>query len=223
MTLAIYPDRTILKGLGFTQKWTPEFITMPSAVTASGAEVDIALAQYPLHTFELTYNFLRDGIGTWGWPAPDGLEFKALMGFWLQTGGPVGRFLYRNPDDCTVAAQLVGTGDGTTTTFGPIVRTLGAQGYGASEPVGMIDTSQPVIVRLGNNVQASSLYTLNTANPVNQTITFTSAPGASVPVYMDFAFTYYCKFSDTSATFEKFMSRLWMLQKVSLRSCRAGA
>lgn len=221
MTLPVYPDRSILKGLGFSQKWTPEFFNLKTAVSASGAETDLALAQYPLHGFELTYNFLRDG-GVGGWAAPAGLEFRTLMGFWLQLGGSVGRFLYRNPDDNQVAAQLIGTGDGATTGF-TVVRSFGANGFGATEPVGQVDTTQPVTVRLGNTVQAASLYTLNTAAPAAQLLTFATAPGAGVSIYMDFAFFYYCKFGANSAGFEKFQHRLWKLQKIDLKSCRPGS
>jgi hypothetical protein len=37
------------------------------------------------------------------------------------------------------------------------------------------------------------------------------------------AYFYYCKLSANSNTFEKFMDRLWQLQKVTLHSCRTGA
>jgi hypothetical protein len=217
--LPIYPDGSVLPGLGFNVKWAPEFFNIPTGTTATGADIDLALAQYPLHNFELTYEFLRD---RWFWSTAS-LEFKTMMGFFLMLGGSVGRFLYKNPDDCFVAAQQIGTGDGATTTFGPIQRSFGANGYSASEPVGQIDTTQPITVRLGNAAQPSSLWTLNTASPLNQTITFATAPAASVPIYMDFAYFYYCKFPDNSNTFEKFMDRLWLLQKVSIRSCRPGA
>lgn len=218
MTLPIYPDRSVLKGLGYSTKWTPQFFNMAPATSASGAEVDLALAQYPLHQFDLTYNFLR----AWRAAGTASLEFRTLMGFWLMLGGTVGRFLFRHADDCTVAAQIIATGDGATTTF-TIVRSFGANGYSGSEPVGQVDTTQPVIVRLGNTSPlAASLYTIDTANPVAQTITFATAPAAGTPIYMDFAFFYYCKFADNSNTFEKFADRLWSLQKVSLKSCRPG-
>ena len=183
-----------------------------------GCRIDLALAQYPLHNFELTYNFLR----SWRAPGNVSLEFKTLMGFWLMLGGTVGRFLFRNVDDCFAAAQQIGTGDGATTSFGPIARSFGANGYTASEPVGQIDTTQPVTVRLGNVVQAASLYTLSTAAPLDQTISFATAPASGTPVYMDFAYFYYCKFADNSNTFEKFAARLWLPQKVSIKSCRPG-
>ena len=219
MTLPIYPDRTLLKGLGFSSKWSPEFFNLATETTATGADIDLALAQYPLHAFELTYNFLR----SWRAPAQASLEFKTLMGFWLMLGGTAGRFLFRNPDDCFVAAQLIGTGDGATATFGPIVRSFGANGYVASEPVGQIDLTWAPIVRLGDTVQPASTYSLNTAQPLAQTITFATAPAAGTPIYMDFAYFYYCKFAENSNTFEKFADRLWMLQKISLKSCRPGA
>jgi hypothetical protein len=216
--LPIYPDKTLLKGLGFSTKWSPAFFNLATETTATGADIDLALAQYPLHSFELTYSFLR----SWRAPANVSLEFKTLMGFWLMLGGTAGRFLFKNPDDCFVAAQLIGTGDGATTAFGPIVRTFGANGYFASEPVGQVDTTQSVIVRLGNIVQPASTYMLSTATPLNQTITFAAAPALGTPIYMDFAFFYYCKFADNSNTFEKFADRLWSLQKISIKSCRPG-
>jgi len=218
-TLPIYPDKTLLKGLGFSSKWSPEFFNLATETTATGADIDLALAQYPLHNFELTYNFLR----SWRAPANASLEFKTLMGFWLMLGGTAGRFLFRNPDDGFVAAQQIGAGDGATTAFGPIVRSFGANGYVASEPVGLIDPTWAPVVRLGDQVQPSSTYALNTAQPLNQTITFATAPGAGVPIYMDFAYFYYCKFAENSNTFEKFADRLWMLQKISIKSCRPGA
>jgi hypothetical protein len=219
MTLPIYPDRSVLKGLGFSTKWSPQFFNLKTETTATGADIDLALAQYPLHAFELTYNFLR----AWRAPANQSLEFKTLMGFWLMLGGTAGRFLFKNVDDCAVAAQTIGTGDGATTSFGPIVRTFGGNGFFASEPVGQIDTGGPVTVRLGNIVQPATAYTLSTATPLSQTITFAAPPASGVPVTMDFGFFYYCKFADNANTFEKFADRLWLLQKVAIKSCRPGA
>ncbi|MGB8366356.1 MAG: DUF2460 domain-containing protein [Rhizomicrobium sp.] len=219
MTLPIYPDASVLPGLGWSQKWSPEFFNMKTETTPTGADIDLAFAQYPLHNFELTYDFLRD---RWFWVSAS-LEFKTMMGFFLQTGGSIGRFLFRNSDDHFIAAQQIGTGDGTTTTFGPIQRSFGANGYIASEPVGQIDTTKPILVRLGNIAQPSSIWTLDTATPLNQTITFATAPGLGVPITMDFSYFYYCKFPDNTNTFEKFMDRLWLLQKVSIKSCRPGA
>jgi len=37
------------------------------------------------------------------------------------------------------------------------------------------------------------------------------------------SYYYYCKLANNSNTFEKFMERLWSLNKVSIHSCRPGA
>jgi hypothetical protein len=55
-----------------------------SATSASGAEVDVGIALHPIHAFELTYAFLRDGVG-WG-NALSALEFRTLMGFHQMMG-----------------------------------------------------------------------------------------------------------------------------------------
>lgn len=216
--LPVYPDGSVLPGLAFSAKWSPEFFNAPTQTTSTGADIDLALAQTPLHRFELTYDFLRD---RW-FSARASLEFRTMMGFFLMLGGSVGRFLFRNADDNFVAAQQIGTGDGSTTSFGPVSRSFGANGYYGSEPVGMIDTARPLLVRLGDIAQPASLWTLNTATPLNQNLTFESAPPEGTPVYLDFSYFYYCKFPDNTNTFEKFMDRLWLLQKISIKSCRVG-
>jgi hypothetical protein len=223
MTLPVYPGRDLLPGLAFSSKWSPSFVNMKTATTASGADIDLGLAQYPLHDFELTYEFLRDGP-IWGPPTLAQIEFRTLMGFHLAIGGSLGRFLYRNPDDCRSYRNQIGVGDGVTTTF-TITRTFGANGYFGTEPVGQVDMNAPINVYPTGSATplAPSQYTISTATPCANTITFASPPGASQPVYMDMSYFYYCKLSDNSNTFEKFMDRLWKLGKVTLHSCRAGA
>lgn len=223
MTLPVYPGPELLPGLAFSSKWSPSFINMKTATTASGADIDLGLAQYPLHDFELTYEFLRHGpIG--GASTLAQLEFRTLMGFHLAIGGTLGRFLYRNPDDCRAWRNRIGTGDGTTTTF-TITRTFGANGYFGTEPVGQIDTGSPINVYLDglSTPLSPSQYSFNTATPCANTITFVAPPGAGQSIELDMSYFYYCKLSDNSNTFEKFMDRLWKLSKVTLHSCRAGA
>ena len=221
MALPIYPDRSVLPGLGFGTKWAPMFVNMPTAVASNGAEIDLGLAQYPLHDFELKYNFLHDWSGR---SASESLEFKTMIGFFLQIGGTVGRFLFKNPDDNTVFQQLIGTGDGTNRVF-QLIRTFGANGYQASEPVGVVDLTSPFNVYLnGSGTPVNpSLYTVQTTSPLLQTITFTTAPPNGQAVAVDMTYWYYCKLGDNNAQFEKFMDRLWMLNKITLRSCRPGA
>ncbi len=214
--LPVYPLAfALLPGLTYNVNWAPEFFNMPSAIAASGASIDVALASAPLHTFELKYNFFRDYL------APS--EFKQMMGFWLRLGGTVGRFLFLNPDDNKVVGQAVATTDGVLSTFGPIPRTFGVGANSGTEPVGALDLTATVNVYLNGVLQDPATYQLLTSAPCNQQVKFLSTPGAGLAISMDFSFFYYCRFADNQATFEKFMDKLWQLSKVSIQSCRAGA
>lgn len=237
MTLKQYPvlvANTVpsyLIGIGFTQKWTPLFFNQ-SQKAINGASIDIGLAATPLHQFELTYELLRDFRGT---PYDSAnYEFQRLFGFYTQMNGSLGRFLFFNPDDQFSLATPIGTGDGTTTTF-TITRSFGdAVIYTANpEPVGQIALSiQPLgypstfgnpVVYLNGVVQSSGSYTLSTAVPGNNTITFSAAPGAGVAITMDVGYYYYCQFVEDSLQFEKFSGARWQIASVKLQSCRAGA
>lgn len=218
IALPIYPD---VPGLTYNQKWSPKFFNMPTSTTATGADIDLALSQWPLHDFELTYSFLRDFVvdeNGWG-----GTEFQTLMGFFLMSGGSTGRFLYRNTSDYKVSQQSVGTGDGATTTF-LLQRTFGTATYNATEPVGAVNTNETFNVwRNGNVIISPSSYTLNTSVALGQTITFATAPNSGALISCDMSYYYCVKFPADTNTFEKFMNKLWLLNKVVLHSCRVGA
>lgn len=226
MSLPIYPGRDLLKGPGYSQSVTRNWFNA-SADTATGAHITVGLAQYPLHDFELTYDFLRDGEtarGPWQIGARAALERRTLEGFFGQMAGSLGRCLYKDIDDCQVSQQPLGVGDDATTTF-TLIRTFGANGYGWSEPIGQVDLTQPFAVYLNNSSVAldPSKYTLSTANPAANTLTFVTPPPLGQQVRVDMGFLFYCRLSDDTQTFEKFMDRLWKVGKVTLRSCRPGA
>jgi hypothetical protein len=230
MTLPVYPSRTLLPGLAYSQKWSPSFFNQ-TATTATGADIDVGLAAYPLHDFELTYEFLRDSMNAPGNQSPNwlngqGEEFRTMMGFHLMLGGTLGRFLYKNEADYQVFQNQIGVGDGTTTVF-TVTRTFGANGYFQTEPVGQVNTGGdvPFNVYLNGSAtpQLASAYTLSTSNPCANTITFGSAPPNGQKITVDMQYFYYCKLANNANTFEKFMHRLWLLDKVTLHSCRPGA
>lgn len=219
MPLPVYPGPQLLPGLTYSTKWTPAYFNQ-TATAASGADVDVGIALYPIHTFELTYAFLRDGP-RWG-DALSALEFRTLMGFYQMMAGSRGRCLYRNPDDYRVYQNLIGTGDGETVTW-TITRQFGANGYSAVEPVGQVDTAAGVNVYLADSATPvdPTLYAIDTTSPVANTITFDTAPAAGAAIRIDMQFYYYCKLPD-AGTFEKFMARLWEINTVTLKSCRPG-
>lgn len=224
-SLPIYPGRDLIRGLGYSQKVSDDFFVATST-TATGAQIDVGLAQYPLHSYELTYNFIRDGVRR-GPGVRAALEYRTMRGFFLQIGGMLGRFLYKDIDDYQVRQNSIGVGDGITTTF-TLTRTFGANGYFGTEPVGMVNTdpSEPFNVYLGGSatpLPQPGNYTLNTANPAANTITFATAPLVGQAIAVDMGYFYYCKLGDNSSTLEKFMDRLWKLDKVTLQTCRPGA
>lgn len=212
--LAIYPD---LPGLGYSQFWNPKFFNQ-SEVASGGANVDLALSPTPIHEFELTYDFLRaNGAFMAGTP-----EFKIFFSFFLAMGGQVGRFLYWNPDDHNVTSQFVATADGNTSVFGPLSRTYGYADNNQTEPVGYIDITQPLNVYLNGVKQTASSYQIIQTTPMNQQLKFLNTPASGVVITIDMYYRYYCKFTEDSNTFEKFMNNLWTVKKVTLRSCKAG-
>jgi hypothetical protein len=218
MTLPIYPNATVLPGLGYGVKWTPVFFNQ-SHQAINGANIDIALASQPLHKFDLTYNFLRN---TTNGNSTINVEQFVLMGFFLKVGGQLGRFLFDNPDDDLTANSQVGIGDGVTTVF-----TLGRQ-YGSgiytpalSEPIGQVNTF--FSAAWNNVVQSSGTYTISTATPGANTITWTGgAPGVGVSVTVTMSYYYLCKFASDSLDFNKSCNNIWDAQ-VKLLSCRAFA
>lgn len=233
MTLPIYPPAPDLPGLGYSVFWTPEFFNAPSAIAVSGASIDLALASTPLHTFELIYNFVRDGtpLPAGGHPAfYSNSEFKELMGFFLQMQGTPGRFLFSNPDDYFVTSQYVATANGTDRNYFPIQRRFGggAHQFVGTEPVGYVDTSNTVNVYLdtggGPVLKVYGVdYTIDQTMPCNQRIQFTNPPANGAVISIDCQYFYYCRLLDNKVTFEKYLNGIWRVQKVTIQSCRQGA
>jgi hypothetical protein len=205
-----------LQGIGYSVFWKPKFFNLPTQTASSGADIDLGLSQAPLHDFELTYDFLRDSFqsGT--------LEFKTMLGFFLAVSGNLGRFLFRNPDDNTVKSQAIGTTDGSTRLW-TLVRTFGVGEYSGTEPIGYVDETQPFNLYLNGVLQDPSTYTVLTTQGANQQVQFAGVPSAGKAITVDMSYFYYCKLADDNLSFEKFMSQLWLLKKIVLHSCRAGA
>jgi hypothetical protein len=213
----IYPGQDQLPGLAYSVVKRPKFMNAPVQPHASGREVRIGYAQYPLWEFELTYEFLFD--------TPDKLEYKTLLGFFLAAQGSLNGFLLRDPDDNAVAGQAFTTTDGGTQTYGPLVRSIGAAGFAGIEPVGSVDLTKPFrLYRDTALVDPSDPiwgYSVATTTPVNQQITFTAAaPPAGHVLTLDMSFFYYVRFSDDSLDFEQFLHQIYTVNKVKLVSLR---
>jgi len=199
------PSLPALPGLAWSRHKKPGFSTRVAS-HASGREVRVALMSYPLYEFEAVYRGLTSSSSNFAGLGANSLQ--SLMGFFLQLQGQFGTFLYTDPDDNTVAAQAVASGDGSTTSF-TIMRSLG----GFLEPVGWVRALSNVYL---NGVRQTSGFSLATPNTLN----FTSAPGSGVVVSSDFSYAFQCRFLDDQMDFEEFMADLWKLASMKFRSVK---
>jgi len=196
---AMFPT---LPGLGWSIKKTPRFATRIRR-GISGREVRIADHPYPIWTFTLTYQILRD--------LHNDDEFRILAGFFLRQQGIFQTFLLDDPTDDLTAGQLIGTGNGTTKAF-KLIRTFG----GYVEPV---SASQGVSAIYFDGVaQALGDFSVDTTTG---TVTFWTPPPNGKVITADFGYLFRVRFADDAAEFENFMYQLWTLKQIKLQSVLA--
>jgi len=203
---AIFPS---LPGLGWSVAKAPRFATRVQKAI-SGRELRIVDQLYPIWTFTLTYQILRDEHDTRGGSGLGGGfdELRTLAGFFLQQRGALGTFLFDDPTDDSVTAQYFGTGDGSNTTF-QLYRTFG----GFFEPI--VAPHNVSAVYFNGILQSSSNYSINAATGI---VTFTAPPPSGVTITGDFTYYFLVRFADDTAEFENFMYQLWSLKQIKLES-----
>lgn len=196
MSDAIYPT---LPGLTWSFIRTPIWKTTIQT-TQSGRELRAANMSYPVYKYTLTYDVLRSSASF--------AELQTLVGFFNARSGSFDSFLFTDPDDNTVAAQLFGTGDGVTKSF-QLVKAFG----GYTEPVIAVNAITQVTVA----GTATAAYTVNNDTGI---LTFTTAPASGAALGWSGSFYYRCRFVADTYDFEKFMQNLWLLQKVDFQSTK---
>jgi len=211
---AIYPT---LIGLTFTVIKRPKFSTEISS-HVSGREARVGYYANPLWEFELSYDFIPDAHPNL--PGSFTSDLKQLMGFFLAHQGQLIPFCFKDPDDNTVTAQPIGTGDGTTSSF-TLVRTFGGSDGTSTEPIGYADLSQTFNVYLSGVLQSPSSYTVNQTIMGQQTLNFLTSPASGKAVAVDMSYYYAVRFGEDTNDFEKFAYKLWQLKKVLLQSIRS--
>lgn len=208
-TPPVYPT---LIGLAFSVVRRPMFYTA-AARSGSGWSVRVSYSSTPTWEWDLTYEYLPD------YPSQSSSsDIRTLLGFFLAMQGDVTPFLFRDPDDSSVVGQVLGTTDGSSTTW-TLVRSYGIGEVG-TEPIGYADLSRPVSVYLDGVLQSSGSYNIVTLTPVSQLLVFQTVPPSGRLITIDFSYFFYVKFKDGSNDFEKFMDRLWSVKKVTLESLR---
>ena len=214
---SLYPT---LPGLTYSVIWRPKALNAPVQTHTSGREVRISYAEYPLHEFELTYNFLRDIP----YRGPGATERRTLMAFFMSLGGSLTGFNFKNTDDYSVTNQSLATTDGINSQFGPLVRTYGAMGYNWTEPVGYVDMTQAFNLYydggLVDPADPTLGYQVLQTQPLAQAVKFNNTPPSGHVLTVDMSYFYYCRFSDDTMDFEKFLEGVWKVQKVKLISLR---
>ncbi|WP_034302546.1 DUF2460 domain-containing protein [Herbaspirillum sp. RV1423] len=191
MSNAIYPT---LPGLAFPVMKQPGFNTAIKQ-SVSGKEYRAAFMQYPLWTFELTYEFLRNGIA--------GNDLNTLTGFFLARQGAFDSFLFTEPSDCTVTDAQFAVGDGVTKSF-QLVRSLGAF-VEAVQNVNILTN-----IKAGGTLVPGSSYTVSPTGLV----TFTTAPTSGYSLTWSGTFYFRVRFLQDSSQFSQFMTDLWENKKV---------
>lgn len=200
MSTAVFPS---LLGLGFSVFRTPMWSTLRQQ-SASGKRLALGLWSSPIYQWDLTFDVLRSD--------PVNAEWQQVVGFFNARQGRLDTFLFTDPDDNAVAAQLLGVGDGVTTVF-QLIRTLG----GFVEPVNAPNVVSAVY--LNGVAQSGGSYSVD---PATGLLTFTSAPGSGVTITADFTYYFRCEFCASSSgggsssnftgdtmSLEKFMNQLW--------------
>jgi len=200
VSLSIFPT---LPGQGWSIKKTPTFSTRVAS-HSSGREVRASLYAHALYQFELTFDALDSSGANVGVQAK---SLQSLMGFWMSCGGQQGTFLYVDPTDNGVSAQVIGTGDGATKRF-----VLGRAIGGYFEPASYVTAIAGVTVAGAT----TSAYTFTAPNLLD----FATAPASGALIAASFSYAFQCRFLDDTAEFENFGSGLWKIDALKFRQVR---
>lgn len=190
MSNAVFP---VLAGLKWDVGLSPQFSTRVQR-SVSGMELRANFMAYPLWTFKLAYEVLRDDVAN--------NELKQLVGFFLARRGMFDSFLYSNPSDHSATAEPFGTGAGVATQF-QLTRSYG----GFTEPVQNVNGAPSIYV-------AGVLKTVTTDYTISSTglVAFTVAPTGALT--WTGSYYYRVRFLQDAADFNQFLQDLWDLKKM---------
>jgi hypothetical protein len=139
MSLDIFP--AIVRGLGFTVSKGWEFPAIVQT-SPSGDRTAIGQADNPIWHWELKYDLLWDDPSRIQ-QALTATDLQTMVGFLMKQKGPVGEFLYEDPDDnAAVTQRLSLVNDGAGNYYSPIQRDMGGlflEDITDLQPLGEID------------------------------------------------------------------------------------
>lgn len=205
MSAAVFPS---LVGLGWEFERKPKFRNIVQE-SVSGFEDRIGLMLYPRFVYTLNYDMLR-GDAT-------NLEFQTLFAFFCARRARFDSFLFTDPDDYTVTAQGIGTGDGSTTEF-QLVRAMTGTG-GVSFVMPIIAPNVVSEVRVDGAPVNPADYAVDADTGL---ITFDVAPGNGLAIVADFTYYWRCRFDADEMDFRKFMYQLWRADGLQFKTLLNG-
>lgn len=197
MSNAIFPT---FIGLKWGVKKSPNWNTMKKK-SASGRTVRAKFYTAPIWQFSLQYEVLRANVAF--------QELQQLVGFFNSRGGSFDTFLYSDPNENTVTAQVVGVTVSGQAKY-RLVKNLG----GFAEPIGAVNGTPTIY--LNGGAQSASLYTIDD----NGYITFNTPPTAGQTLSWTGAFYYRVVFQKDEMDFEEFMKDLWECRRVEFESVK---
>lgn len=206
MSSLVFP--TSIKGLLLTQRRTPVWKTQIQE-SPSGKETRITKRAYPIMSFELGFELLRDD------PAVSVSDLKLLVGFFNAVRGSFDTFLYSDPHFNAVTAQAFGTGDGSTRVFQLSATYKDSTGAGWPEAIQNFNGT-PQVFNNGTLQGSPAAYSLSGTGVV----TYVTAPAAGVALTWTGGFYYRCRFEDDKLDISEFLSKWWQLKKLAFRSVK---
>ena len=179
----------------------PKFSTL-IADHVSGRSTRSARLSRACRDVELTYEVLRADAAH--------LELQAIAAFFAEMSGQATPFWFAPPGLSTAPGQLIGTGDGVTTTF-PLMQSTGAY-------LETVDGTSGVSAVYLNGVSQASGWTVSAG--FAPAITFATPPAAGVKIAADFGVLWLCRFADDVQDLEEFMAMLFVLKTLKLTTAR---
>jgi hypothetical protein len=161
----------------------------------SGQEARGLYRKAPKYAWEFSY----DGLcADDSYPGLGSRSLQELEDLYHRCDGKFGTtFVLRDPDDCTAAGQMIGTGDGVTQCF-----TFRRALVQFSEPVGYVTKLSAVYV---NGAPRESGWFLVEPNK----LVFTSPPSSGEMISADFDFAWKCRFDVDAIEFQGFLKGLY--------------
>ena len=165
--------------------------------SVSGRETRASMMQYPTWKFELKYEFLRSATAY--------QELQSLVGLFNICRGSWDSFLYKDPNDYSIANQNIGIGDGVETDF-QLVRNYA----GFIEPV--MNPLSNVVIKVDADVMTTPQDYLIGSTGI---VSFTTPPDTGSVISWTGEYYHRCRFEKDDMEFTLFMKDLWSAKKVA--------